>query len=742
MENKKIRKSLSSASLMLLIFSQTAPILVAATTVDDKQSNVANSTTENKDNTDQETTKERVSSKVVDKNTIVHQSNVAAPSVETTTEGQVKTSESISNSDDKVVTEPSSQTSTTDGSTKPSSSSSSSSTSSSSTSSSSTSSSSTSSSSSSSSSSVSSSKNTVPSSNNKKPNGTSGKPSTGSDKNQQKKSDTTNPYSQTQKANPYITGTITADNVSKDLLVDSITKSNLNGFVLPLISSFDDKAQAAIIVEALKQLGKPYNKDADKVQDEKEKDKSFNNQYFTNYVYNKVFGISLGDNLDEISNSGENVEFKKAKIGDILVWKDSSKVGIYLGNNKVIMSDDFPEEPKKTESSINKTEKNSNEKLDERPSKKSGVKILTFSTKNTKKSEKNKDLKLKYDRISAPDYAVKTFEDKKLNTYGESLVKKYAASIDYKPTQVTLDFVESIGESARELGQKYDVFASVMIAQAILESGSGTSGLSKAPYNNLFGVKGGGGQASAVFTTQEDNGSGQLYTIQAPFRVYGSASQSLEDYVTLIREGIGGNASIYKGAWRSEAKNYLQATEHLTGKYATDTQYSNKLNSIIAAYNLTRFDDPKGSAGVSIQSLDGIPEEYKEAMDFPEYNGFNYNLSGSYPAGQCTWYAYNRIKQLGGNIGETMGNGGDWGVTGLARGYKVSSIPEAGDAISFRPGIAGADGFYGHVAFVEAVTADGILISESNAIGLGKISYRIIPNDVALSSGVTYIAPK
>ena len=32
-----------------------------------------------------------------------------------------------------------------------------------------------------------------------------------------------------------------------------------------------------------------------------------------------------------------------------------------------------------------------------------------------------------------------------------------------------------IGETARELGEKYDVFASVMIAQAILESGSGES---------------------------------------------------------------------------------------------------------------------------------------------------------------------------------------------------------------------------------------------------------------------------
>ena len=39
-------------------------------------------------------------------------------------------------------------------------------------------------------------------------------------------------------------------------------------------------------------------------------------------------------------------------------------------------------------------------------------------------------------------------------------------------------FISQIGESARQLGQENDLYASVMIAQAILESGSGQSGLS------------------------------------------------------------------------------------------------------------------------------------------------------------------------------------------------------------------------------------------------------------------------
>ncbi len=41
-------------------------------------------------------------------------------------------------------------------------------------------------------------------------------------------------------------------------------------------------------------------------------------------------------------------------------------------------------------------------------------------------------------------------------------------------------------------------------------------------------------------------------------------------------------------------------------------------------------------------------------MTFPEYNGRDYNLSGSYPVGQCTWYVFNRVSQLGGQVDDYM----------------------------------------------------------------------------------------
>ncbi|MFD2386189.1 glucosaminidase domain-containing protein [Enterococcus rivorum] len=95
------------------------------------------------------------------------------------------------------------------------------------------------------------------------------------------------------------------------------------------------------------------------------------------------------------------------------------------------------------------------------------------------------------------------------------------------------------------------MYASVMIAQAILESGSGNSGLSVAPYYNLFGIKGSYEGSSVTMKTQEDDGKGNLYTIDSAFRQYPSYKESLEDYAKLLKEGLSGNSEFYKGTWKA-----------------------------------------------------------------------------------------------------------------------------------------------------------------------------------------------
>ncbi|WP_053085051.1 glucosaminidase domain-containing protein [Companilactobacillus heilongjiangensis] len=151
-------------------------------------------------------------------------------------------------------------------------------------------------------------------------------------------------------------------------------------------------------------------------------------------------------------------------------------------------------------------------------------------------------------------------------------------------------FVDYIGNSARKLAANNDLYASVMIAQAMVESGWGTSGLATAPNYNLFGIKGDYKGASVNMGTQEDDGTGSLYSISSDFRKYPSYKESLEDYVSLLRGGTSGNSQIYAGTWKSNTASYKDATKYLTGRYATDTTYADKLNSVIEKYNLTQYD--------------------------------------------------------------------------------------------------------------------------------------------------------
>lgn len=163
-------------------------------------------------------------------------------------------------------------------------------------------------------------------------------------------------------------------------------------------------------------------------------------------------------------------------------------------------------------------------------------------------------------------------------------------NIHFEKDESVESFVRKIGESARKVGQENNLYASVMIAQAILESASGQSQLAQAPNYNLFGIKGTHNGKSVLFATQEDLGDGTIYTTQETFRQYENYEDSLNDYVQLLKEGLTGNSQFYSGVWKTNAKTYQEATKFLTGRYATDTKYDQKLNGLIETYHLTEYD--------------------------------------------------------------------------------------------------------------------------------------------------------
>ncbi|MPQ21285.1 glucosaminidase domain-containing protein [Carnobacterium divergens] len=169
--------------------------------------------------------------------------------------------------------------------------------------------------------------------------------------------------------------------------------------------------------------------------------------------------------------------------------------------------------------------------------------------------------------------------------------REKAEKIMFVKNQSTQEFIDKISESASEIGAEQDLYASVMIAQAILESGSGNSSLSSEPNYNLFGIKGTFESNSVAMLTLEDDGSGNYYQITGQFRKYPSYKESLEDYAKLLKGGTSFNETFYAGTWKSKTTSFHEATQFLTGKYATDTRYAEKLDQLIETYDLTQYDD-------------------------------------------------------------------------------------------------------------------------------------------------------
>ena len=182
------------------------------------------------------------------------------------------------------------------------------------------------------------------------------------------------------------------------------------------------------------------------------------------------------------------------------------------------------------------------------------------------------------------------------------LIQPVPVNADQTPTQFgarinTAAFITEIATYAQPIAQANDLYASVMIAQAVVESGWGSSALSQAPYHNLFGIKG-SYQGQTVYMDTLEYLNNQWVTKKEPFRQYPSFAESFSDNAYVLRNTSFGNGYYYAGTWKSNTKSYTDATAYLTGRYATDPSYAGKLNNIILTYGLTKYDTPaSGNAG-------------------------------------------------------------------------------------------------------------------------------------------------
>ena len=199
------------------------------------------------------------------------------------------------------------------------------------------------------------------------------------------------------------------------------------------------------------------------------------------------------------------------------------------------------------------------------------------------------------------DQAAEDVEDAPEDMVQESATLDEDELVYVSRNLTTEQFINQIGEDARELCQENDLYASVMIAQAVVESASGSSGLSCEPYNNLFGIKGAYEGKSVRMKTQEDDGKGNLETIVAEFRRYPSLTESLKDYVGLLT-----GDSLYAPVKKSNTSTYEDACDYLQGHYATSTTYSRTLKAYIDTYDLTQFDVPSDQAKAETAMLESV----------------------------------------------------------------------------------------------------------------------------------------
>jgi peptidoglycan hydrolase FlgJ len=142
------------------------------------------------------------------------------------------------------------------------------------------------------------------------------------------------------------------------------------------------------------------------------------------------------------------------------------------------------------------------------------------------------------------------------------------------------NFIQDLWPQAEQAGHELGVAPTNLIAQAALETNWGRS----LPHdsgghssNNLFGVKATGswGGASVQAVTGEAAADGTATSVVAPFRSYADATQSFQDYVSLLRDN-----PRYAGALNTGGDARAFATGLQRGGYATDPDYARKVNAV------------------------------------------------------------------------------------------------------------------------------------------------------------------
>lgn len=329
------------------------------------------------------------------------------------------------------------------------------------------------------------------------------------------------------------------------------------------------------------------------------------------------------------------------------------------------------------------------------------------------------------------------------------------------------EFIESIANDVIVDMQNSGILASVTIAQAILESASGTSSLTTG-YNNYYGITAPSScdppRLNTTTPTVVKSGTGENRCKGNAFwngdvvwhcnpqgedcqwyRIYDSFSNSTHDHSRLL------SSSLYN--CQGIGNPFDQLTCIKSGNYATDPNYVSKLIKLIDSHNLTQYDigewsgEILGEYGSSALgticydtafekeiangegTINGILNGQRTQLyGTPEYNTFwlsNNNLfyaSNPKLAKECTWYANGRGLEILTSNGMDLatakkymfpmhGNATEWySQNEYFSSSTAVNNPKVGAIIVWSGGKKG----YGHVAVIEDVQYD----SSGNAVSV------------------------
>ena len=158
------------------------------------------------------------------------------------------------------------------------------------------------------------------------------------------------------------------------------------------------------------------------------------------------------------------------------------------------------------------------------------------------------------------------------------------------------EFIRAAVPGAQRGWREFGVPPSVTIAQAILESGWGSSGLA-AVDKNYFGIKCFDGNYGTIangchlYNTTECTKAGSCYRMADTFRTYATAADSFRDHGWFLKYRQNGSINTrYQPAfaYTRDANKFIW---HIWKcGYATDPKYYTKVTGIMAAHNLYQYD--------------------------------------------------------------------------------------------------------------------------------------------------------